>query len=324
MDRIKWQDTKNLTELITYISGVPAPSFRSLNEAPSEVKATWAQTNETVKILEVDIVVDPVLLMVNSIQNVETANAEAVVKSIGYFVNQMLVLGDSSTDIEQPDGLLRRLRSDARFSGQTVNATSDTTKLDITPTTGVDSERWKYLAKLDELIGVMGGVNGGESVQGLNFLCSAQLERGNWDMVRRLRAFDTTKDQFDRTYSTHRSIPFIDPGFKPANAVLGTFDSAGATSGAQIISNDGDGAGTSEVVISGNGANNYSTSTSLYCVKFDGDFFSGLQLAPLKVRHLGESVDNPHKSKVNIRWPFGFAALQKRSMARLVGLDVSD
>jgi hypothetical protein len=324
MDKIPWENTKTLTTIVPYISGIPTPSFRSLNEAPSEVKASWAQQQETLKILEVDIVVDPVLLMIDSIQNIEAANADATVKSIGYFVNWKFIHGSSLSDIEEPDGILARLRFDARHAGQTVNATSSTVKLDITPTTGVDSDRWKYLEKLDELIGIMGGVNGGESVKGLNFLCNAQLERNNWAMVRRLRAFDTTKDQFDRTFTTHRGVGFTDVGYKPASAIIGTFDSAGATSGAQIISNDADGAGSSETVISGNSANNYSNSTSLYCVRFGDDYFTGLQVAPLRVRNLGESVDNPHKSKVNLRWVFGFAAYQKRALARLVGLDVSD
>lgn len=324
-DSIKWENTKALTSIVPYISGIPTPSFRSLNEAPSEVKADWATMQETLKILEVDIVVDPVLLMLDSIQNVEAANAEATVKSIGYFINHKLLMGDSLTDVEEPDGILRRLRSDARLgTTQTVNATGNTNKLDITPSTGVDTDRWKYLSKLDEIIAVLGGVSGGESVKGVKFLCNSQVERNNWDMVRRLKAFATTKDSFDRIFTEHRGVPFVDVGFKPSAAILGGFDAAAATSGNQIISNDGDGAGSSEVVISGNGANNYSSSTSIYAVKFDADHFMGLQVAPLKVRHLGESVDNPHKSKVNIRWVFGFGCLQRRSLARLVGLDVSD
>jgi hypothetical protein len=323
MDRIKWADTKQLTMVTPYISGLPAPGFRSLNEAPTETKATWGQMQETLKILENDIIVDPVLLMLDSIQNVQAANTEAYVKALGYFVNNTLINGDSSTDVESPDGLLRRLRVDARFSGQTVNATADTTKLDITAATGVDADRHVYLDKLDELIAQMGGVNGGESVDGLNFLINAQLERAHWGMLRRLKLFDTTKDQFGRVVTSHRGVPFIDVGFKPASAVLGEFDTAGETGGQQIISNDGDGAGSSEVPTTGNGANGYSNATSMYIVRFDQDFFCGLQVGPLKVRHLGESTDNPHKDKVNFRWVFGFGAFQKRSAARLVGLDVS-
>jgi len=324
MDKIKWVTDKNLTSTTPYLSDLPAPAFRSLNEAATEIKATWSQLQETKSILEVNILVDPVLLMLDSIQNVEAANAEAAVKGIGYFVNEMLLQGDSQSNVDEPDGIWRRLRSDSRFNGQTVNASSDGTKLDITPTNGTDAERYSYLDRLDEVIAVMNGVSGGESVKDIAFLCNSQLERNNWSMIRRLKLFDTTKDQFDRIFTTHRGVEFIDQGFLPAAAIDGTFDANAAVNGNQIISNDADGAGSNETLISGNGANAYSASTSLYCVRFGEDYFYGNQVAPMKVRHLGESVDNTHQSKVNIRWVFGFGASQKRSLSRMVGLDVSD
>jgi len=325
MDKIKWVTDKNLTSTTPYLSDLPAPAFRSLNAAATEIKATWSQLQETKSILEVNILVDPVLLMLDSIQNVEAANAEAAVKGIGYFVNEMLIQGDSTVaDSNEPDGILRRLRSDPRMNGQTVNATTNTVVLDITPATGTDAERFSYLDKLDEVIAVMNGVSGGESIKDISFLCNSQIERNNWSMVRRLKLFDTTKDQFDRVFTSHRGVIFIDQGFLPTDAIDGTFDSEGLVNGTQIISNDADGGAANETLISGNGANDYDNSTSLYCVRFGEDYFYGNQVAPMKVRHLGESVDNTHQSKVNIRWVFGFGTSQKRSLARLVGLDVSD
>lgn len=325
MDKIKWVTDKNLTSITPYLADLPAPAFRSLNAAATEIKATWSQLQETKSILEVNILVDPVLLMLDSIQNVEAANAEAAVKGIGYFVNEMLIQGDASgTDSNEPDGIWRRLRTDPRMNGQTVNASTNTVKLDITPTTGVDADRFSYLDKLDNLIAIMHGVSGGESVKDISFLVNSQLERNNWSMVRRMKAFDTTRDQFDRVYTEHRGVQFIDLGFLPTDAIDGTFDAAGATGGVQIISNDADGSGSSETLISGNGANNYAGSTSVYCVRFGEDYFYGNQVAPMKVRHLGESIDNTHQSKVNIRWVFGFGTSQKRSLGRIVGLDVSD
>ncbi len=324
MDRIKWVSDKALTSTTPYLSNLPSPGFRSLNEAPTEIKATWSQLQETKSILEVNIIVDPVLLMLDSIQNVEAANAEAAVKGIGYFVNEMLLQGDATSDPEEPDGIWRRLRSDPRMNGQTVNATVNTTVLDITPATGTDAERFSYLDKLDEVIAVMNGVSGGEKEGDIQFLCNSQLERNNWSMVRRLKLFDTTKDQFDRVFTSHRGVPFIDVGFLPGDSIDGTFDTEGLVSGRQIISNDADGGAANETLISGNGANDYDNSTSLYCVRFGEDYFYGNQVAPMKVRHLGEDVTNTHQSKVNIRWVFGFGTAQKRSLARLVGLDVSD
>lgn len=325
MDRIKWDNTKNLTQVVTYISGIPTPAFRSLNEAPSEVKPTFAQVQETLKILEVDIIVDPVLLMLDSIQNIEAANANATVKAVGYFVNDMLINGNDSSDEEQPRGIDIRLRDDERFAGQTIDAgNGTTTELVLNRASGTDANRYAYLDHIDDLIGVMGGVNFGESA-GLTFLLNAQLEQLNWSIARRLKILDTTQDQFDRTLTAFRGVPFVDVGFKPAGAVTGTFD-ATATAGNQIIGND---TATHTDANDPNGdavkagTLNYANCTSLYAVRFDMDSFMGLQVAPLRVRNLGESVDNPHKSKVNLRWVFGFGALQKRSLGRIIGLDVT-
>lgn len=317
MDKIKWENTKQLNVTTSYLSGIPSVSFRSLNEAPAEVKPSFAQMNETLKILEADIVIDPVLLMVDTIQNLEAANSEAVIKSIGYLVNQKLIAGDSATDPEEPDGINIRLQNDERFSGQTVNPNSGTTTttLDLTAATNSSANRFTYLDKLDELIAVMGGTNWNNDAP-INFLVNNQTERANWSFIRREKLLDTTKDQFDRTLTAFRGVPFIDVGFKPgAAAITGTFDATGAT-GNQIISNDGDSP-------TGNGANAYTASTTVYAVRFGNDYFLGLQMSPLKTKHLGQSVDNPHKSKVNIQWVFGFAAFQKRSIARLVGLNIT-
>lgn len=326
MDRIKWDNTKNLTQVVTYISGLPTPAFRSLNEQGTEVKASFAQVQETLKILEVDIVIDPVLLMLNSIQNVEAANADATIKSIGYFVNQMLIQGNDDSDPEQPRGIDRRLRHDDRFAGQTVDAGNGTdTPLALTRAAGTDANRYSYLDALDDVIARMGGVNfGGDP--GLTFLCNVQNEQANWSIVRRLKLLDTTKDQFDRTLTAFRGIPFVDVGFTPAAAVTGSFDAAGSQTN-QIIGND---SGSHAAATDPNGdadkagALAYVTeSTSLYCVRFDMDYFMGLQVAPLRVKNFGENVEIPSESKINVRWVFGFGALQKRSLGRIIGLDFS-
>lgn len=316
MDKIKWEKASNLTQVVPYISELPAPSFRDLNAAPAEVKAQWSQLQETVKILEVDIVVDPVLLLVDSVQNIEAASAEATVKAIGYFVNEKLIEGDDTTSPSEPRGIKKRLQGDGRFNGQVVNATATATELDVSPASGTDAERYTLLEGYDTLIATMGGVNfGGDP--GLVFLCNNQVERSNWSIIRRLKqGFSTTKDQFDRTITNFRDVPFIDVGFRPDKAITGTFDAVlGETN--QIIGNDVEVEGTDW-----QGGNSYTGHdwTPVYCVRFDTDYFMGLQLEALRVKNLGQSPDNPHKSRMNIRWPFGFAALQKRSLGVLIGV----
>lgn len=315
MDKIKWENTKQLNVTTSYLSGIPTVGFRSLNEAPGETKAAWSQLSETLKILEVDIVIDPVLLMVDTIQNLEAANTEAAIKSIGYLINDKLINGNSASDPEEPDGIKVRLENDARFNGQSVNATGSTTKLDLTAATNSSGNRYAYLDKLDELIAVMGGTN--FSADSLNFLCNNQTERANWSFLRREKLLDTTKDQFDRVITAFRGVPFTDVGFKSgAGAITGTFDAATTTTN-QIIPNDNDD------LAALNGALAYQDSTSIYAVRFGQDFFLGLQMSPLKTKNLGQSADNPHKSRINIQWVFGFGAFQKRSIGRLVGLDIS-
>lgn len=309
-DRVPYETTGALSLPVTYLSGIPTVPLRHINETPSAVQATHAQLNETLHIFDTDIDIDPVLAAnKNQIQPIEVVQTQAVVKALGYRINDLFINGDPTSDAREPMGLKYRLSNDIRFNGQSVNADSDTTPVGVSPA-AADANFLQLLNKLDELLYLL------EFGSGTTALCNRQFVLCIWAGLRKLKLLDTTRDQFDREIMVYRKVPFIDVGFKPTAAVTGQPDAAGAATN-QIIGNNAD-------TPTGGGANAYTASNVLYAVRFGEDYFMGLQQEAMRVKPLGETPDPPHFIRTNIRWvqnpgvPF-----QKRAIARLVGFDTN-
>lgn len=310
LDRIPLETTGALQQPVVYLSGVPTVSLRFINEAVTDQKAQWAQLVESLSVIDTDIDIDPVLLAVkNQVQDVGAAQTQAVVGTLGARVNDLIINGDPTSNAREPTGLRYRLTNDARFGGMTVNATANATKAEFRIGTASDANILTILSKLDELVYLLDN-------KASAFIVNRQFVLAMWAHLRQIKMFATTKDQFEREVVTYRGVPIIDAGFDPAGIIDGT-PAATTTDGNQIISNDNDDP-------TGNGANAYTDSTTVYAVRFGPDHMLGLQLEPLRVKPIGETHDSPHYVRTNIRWILHPSALfQKRSVARLVGLDVT-
>lgn len=319
-DRIPWESTGALSLTVTRLTGVPRVPLRGLNEVPSSVKVNHTQSMESLHIMETDIDIDPVLLLSkNTIQSLEVAQTQGTMRGIGYQINDLFINADPALDVRNPQGLMSRLRDDARFAAGTVNATTNSTKANFT-ITATDAEMFTALDKLDELLFFSMRGNAKALISNQQFVLRM------WSAMRRLRILATTKDQFDRKINMYQDVPILDAGYKPEAAISGTPDAATTTYalGNQIIPNDGDDYDAGNVPGPGNGANAYTDSTTVYAVNWGENELVGLQEEALRVKGYGETQEAPHFVRTNIRWvfnpcvPFGI-----RSIGRLVGLDIS-
>lgn len=311
LDRLPLESTGALQQPVVYLSGVPTVSLRFVNEAVTDQKATWAQLVESLSVIDTDVDIDPVLLAVkNQVQDVGAAQTEAIVASLAARVNDLIVNGNPVSNAREPTGLNYRLGVDPRFNGQTVNATGSATRAEFKVGSATDANILTVLSKIDELFYLLDN-------KASALLCNRQFLLAMWANLRQIKMFDTTRDNFDREVVMYRKVPILDVGFDPAGVIDGTPAAANAD-GNQIISNDNDDP-------TGNGANAYVNSTTLYACRFGPDHMLGLQLEPLRVKPIGETDTSPHYVRTNIRWVLHPSALfQKRSAARLVGLRVSD
>lgn len=311
MDRVPYITSGSKVVTVSYLTGIPVVQLRLLNESVGPRKAEVAQISEYLTILETSIDIDPVLLdEKNHIQDLQVFETESVVASIGYRINDLFINGDPTADIREPAGLKYRLTHDPRFNGQTVNATSTTTKLPFIPGTATDSN---ILAALNGFDNAFYRVDNKPDA----VICNQQFLLALWANLRQVKLSDTTRDNFDREYPVYKRTPFIDVGFKESGAVTGT-PAASGSSGDQIIGND------SETIIANNGALAYTATTPLYIVRFGETYLAGIQQTPLRVTPIGMTDVSPHYIRTSIRWVMSPSVpFQKRAIARYVGLDVS-
>jgi hypothetical protein len=309
-DRVPYVTTGSKQATVAYLSGVPTVSLRMLNEASTTIKASFSQLTEVLTIIDNDIDIDPVFLDENNhIQNIQVAQTENVVASIGYRMNDLFVNGNSVSDAKEPVGLIQRLGTDSRFSGQTINSSADTTKSDWRGGVATDAEILLGLNRIDQLLYRVD--NKADAL-----LVNQQMVLNFWAHMRQLKMLDTTRDQFDREIMMYRKTPIIDVGFKETGAVEGT-PAATTTQGDQVIGNDSDSP-------TGNGANAYTETTPVYAIRFGENFCTGLQQTPMRVKPMGETDASPHYVRTNIRWVVSpLSVYQKRAIARLVGFDAS-
>lgn len=312
-DRIPYETVGALQLPVTYLSGIPTVPLRHLNEAATAVEATHNQLVETLHIIDTDIDIDPVLLdNKNQIQPIEVVQTKAVTKALGYRVNDLMINGDPTVDAREPQGLKFRLTNDVRFNGQTVNADSNTTPVGVSPA-AVDANLLIWLNKLDELLYLMDATDGTKNIV---FIVNRQQVLALWAALRKLKLYDTTRDQFDREIGVYRGVPFIDIGFRASAAITGQPDAAAASAN-QIIGNNSD-------TPTGGGSNAYTASSVMYAVRLGEEYAMGLQQTAMVVKPIGQIHTSPHYHRTNIRWVVNpLAPFQKRAIARLVGFDTN-
>lgn len=326
-DRLTWETTESMHMTMTRLTDIPRIPLRLINEVPSGVQVHHTQSQETLYIMDTDIDIDPVLMMAkNRVMALDVAQVRGASAGVGYQINDLFINGDPASDPRNPQGLKARLRDDVRFAGGTVNASSDTTKVDFSPD-ATDANSLVALYALDKLHAfVMRG-------QTSAFISNQQFVLNMWASLRKLKMLDTTRDQFDREINMYHNVPILDIGYTPEAAVSGTPDATTVESN-QIIGFDADSYDAGSDPGTGNGANAYTDTTTVYAVRWspstgraDGsatDGLVGLQMAPLKTNPIGQTQEPPHYYRTNLLWVFNpCVPLDIRCVGRLIGLQLT-
>jgi len=297
VERISWENVEALNVPVAMLVQADSPTLRHINETPGAWEARFDQFQETLKIIENTLSIDPVLLMQkNLVVDPRQSKIMIYTRELNYLINNLLVNGDPTVDARNPAGLKFRLENDAKFVGQTVDA-GVSAAFDIDAD---DAHRLGWLDFIDETLYHLDG--GVATFCGVNRQTHLKFRSG----LRALKLLDVTKDQFDREITTYRGVPFLDCGCTPAGSIVGGVAN-------QVILNNGE---TSPIYAR-------ASTTSMYFVKGGEDHFMGLQMGGgLDVKHYGETPDHPEVDKTRFRWVVGFYTGHPRCIARLAGLSI--
>lgn len=316
-ERIPFENQDQLTQTAPYISNLPTPTMRHINEAGSEISADFAQISNALSIYDNDIKFDPIIEMQKGmVQNVRQAQVDAGTKAFAYQLVNDYINASPLVDTRNFPGLRYQLQSDPRFNGQVVNATANATELVLTPGTVTDAQAQGFLYKLTELISTVEPVYSPDKQRNLAFITNNIFILQIAAILRQLKLWDVNRDQFDRKVNFFDGVPFLDAGFTPAGAVAGSRPAIGAQGG-WVIGYD------SESVATTNGGNAYTHQTPIYLVHYEKDYQMGVQMESLFVKDR-EQTTSPYYKVVQLRWTVNPAAVwQRRSLSRLVGYNLS-
>lgn len=293
-DFLPVENAQGLTQQIVRMTDGGSPTTRNINEAVAAYQAKFSDREETLKIIENKIVIDKVLLDVKTyIQDPIAMQTRAYGEIVKNTVNNLLINGDPTSDTSDPAGLDFRIKNDAFFLNQSVNAAN----LDVDAS---DANRLTWLDHIDNVITLVGGGASG------NFIVNRQTWIKFRSSLRALKLLDTTKDQFDREITQYGNHKIYDAGLKPAGAVSGAVAQ-------QVI---GDDTHTS--------AYGTASTTPMYLVSVEGDEGARLlQLHPLRVTKVGLDPGDPKDYVVDVTWPVGFLFPSKYALGSIQGLNIT-
>lgn len=316
-ERIPFENQDQLSQIAPYISNLPTPTFRDVNEAGQEISADFAQLASSLSIYDNDIKLDPVVEMQkNLVQDIRQSQVDAGTKAFAYQLVEDYINSDPTSNHRKFMGLQYQLNSDIRFNGQVVNASTDTNEVVLKPGTVTDAQAQAFLYNLNNLRRKVDPVVKPEYTDNLCFITNSIAILQFQSILRQLKLLDYNKDQFDRQVFMYDGTPFLDAGFTPAGAVSGS-DPAAKAKGNWVIGYDSVAPSTT------NGANAYSNTTPLFCVHFAKDYAMGTQMGGLFVKDR-EQTTSPYYKVVQLRWVVNPATMwQKRSAAWMVGYNLS-
>jgi hypothetical protein len=316
-ERIPFENQDQLSQIVPYISNIKAPSMRNLNQAGSEALADFAQVANALSIYDIDIPLDPVILMQkNMIQDPRQAQIDAQTKAFAYQLVEDYINSVAVSNNGKFDGLFTQLDSNPRFNGQVVNASANTAEVVLAPGTVTDAQAHGFLYNLNNLRRKVAPVVKPDATNNLCFISNSIYILQFGAILRQLKLLDYNRDQFDRQVYMYDGTPFLDAGFTPEGAVSGSDPSAG-TKGNWVIGYD------SYAPSTANGANAYDKTTPLACVHFGKDYAMGTQMQGLMVKDR-ERDTSPYYRVIQIRWVVNPATMwQRRSAAWLVGYNLS-
>ena len=123
MEKLPVETTRSLTQRSVRMTDAGSPSTRNIGQAVATYAAKFTTDEEALKIIENKITIDKVLLdQKDYIQDPITLQFKAYGMVVKATVNDLFINGDPGSDVTQPAGLDYRLRNDATFLNQAVDA----------------------------------------------------------------------------------------------------------------------------------------------------------------------------------------------------------
>jgi len=288
MMTMPFEDIGTINQTVVRWKTLPGVAFRKINAAYAEGAGSYEQLNETIYPLGHDIDVDKVFVRDSKvILDPRATQAQMVLKSLAYTVNNYFITGDQASD---PDGLTGIKKRIANLpAAQTVTPDATTYPNGITVKTNATTQQ-DFLDLLDNLLYALD-----EGQADVLYMNSKAL-LGISSVLRRQALLNQSQDMFGR-----RVMRYGDGG--PLLADIGFLGDQVT----QIITNtETYGAAT--------------TATSIYAVRYGvGEYLHGIQEYDLDVYDLNELQSGP-QFRTRIDWPVGIALWNDRSIARLSGL----
>ena len=116
-ERIPFENQDQLSQIAPYISNLPTPTQRDVNEAGQEISADFAQLASSLSIYDNDIKLDPVVEMQkNLVQDIRQSQVDAGTKAFAYQLTEDYVNADPTVNHRNFMGLQYQLNKESLLS----------------------------------------------------------------------------------------------------------------------------------------------------------------------------------------------------------------
>jgi hypothetical protein len=253
MSLIPMKKVDSLSVVVTRWNSLPSVGYRKIGGTYTESTGQLQQVSEGVYALGGEIKFDRVFdLVKNNIEDPAKTHTDMKIRALGFEFNNNLINGDHAVDVDQPEGINKRIASYLP-SRQSISIGS---ALDITASAANMHKLVDYLHDAIDLAGMRSAptikVKAGDKQPAKTgaILVNRDMFLGFGRVLRRLGLLQTTQDAYGRTFDSFQGVPFIDVGLK-------------ADKSTEVITN-AYGAATNE--------------TRVFVVRFGDDAFTGMQL----------------------------------------------
>lgn len=283
---IPFEEASSFDSILVRWKDLPSVSWRNLGEGYTATKGTTEQVTESIYFLGGDIEIDRQFKKVqNLLEPIESTQRKMKMAAMAYEFNNTFINGDHTVDPKQYEGIKKRLAGLA--SRQTIYATANPTDT-VLPVLKDQTNADRFLDSMFLLESLVEG-------KPTHYFMNSKTLWGLKSALRRSGWLDTTKDAFDREFTTFGGAMLVDVGIK-------------ADQSTEIITNT-ETAGDS-------GAD----STSIYAVNMEiGRGCHGIKLGDMDIYDplVGGEKESGPQTLLRVDWGIGLANWSNYSIARL-------
>jgi len=290
---VPFENASSFDSILTRWHSLPTVGWRNLNEGYETSKGTTEQVTETIYFIGGDIEIDRQMKKVtNLLEPVESTQRKMKMAAMAYAYNNTFINGSHLVDPKQFPGIAVRLAGlPAR---QTIYA-SDLATSTVLPVLANQVNADRFLDQLWRLESLVEG-------KPTHYFMNSRTLWGLKSTLRRSGWLDTTKDSFDREFTTFGGALLVDVGLS------GFLTPATTEAALEVISN---------VEVAGDGGLD---STSIYAVNMEiGRGCHGIKLGDMDIYDplVGGERESGPQTLLRVDWGVGLANWSNYSIARL-------